>query len=119
MRAGLLRHRVTIQSDTGTTTDATGGITASWGTFCVLQVELLGAETRETEALRRRYAEATYDMKGRYRSGITPKMRAVLGSVDSSGNPLGSSRTFEILGAVDLDGRSRELHLAVKEMDLG
>lgn len=118
-RAGELRHRITIQQNASTTRDATGGITAVWTTVCVMYVALTAMEARENDAMRQRYAEATYAMKGRYKSGITPKMRVVEGTVASNGTPASSARVFDILGAIDPDGRRTDLHLAVKERDLG
>lgn len=112
-RAGLRRHLVTIQQDTGTTLDTTGGVTPSWTTFCREYVQIEAGEAREFDALRRRYAEATYAVIANYNSktaAITPKMRV---------SWTARSKTLEILGTFDPDGRGRELHIAVKEMDVG
>jgi SPP1 family predicted phage head-tail adaptor len=107
IRAGELRHRATIQQDSGTTTDTTGGRVSNWTTFRVLQVKLESMEAWEFDALRRRFAEASYALVARFTTGIVPAMR-----VSCEG------RTFDILGAVDPDGRRTELHIAVREMDL-
>jgi len=119
LRAGQLRTPLTIQHIASVTRDETGGEVPVWGAFARLMVKLDAAEAREYEALRRRVAEADFVAVARFTTGVTPKMRAVLGVIGSTGTPASTARVFDILEAVDPDNRRSELHLALKERDLG
>lgn len=107
MRAGRLRNVGTIQTNTPSR-DAIGGEVASWSAYASgWWFELLQA--RGGEALRGRtvHAQANYVGIGRYVSGVTTKMRLVLGS-----------RTFDILAVNNVDNRGRELRLDLLERNV-
>lgn len=107
MRAGKLRHRLTLQSPTGAVDATFGGQTHAytdtatvWGS--VEPAVLMG---REQFAAAQLQAELTHRITIRYRAGVTPKMRV---SWDS--------RTFDIEQVVNVEERDRELHLLCREM---
>lgn len=106
MRAGDLRHRITIQKPPVTETrDSTGGVDESWETFATVWASKAHMTSREFFAAQKSNAETTDLFIIRYRDSITTKMRVLFGS-----------RTYDIIGANDPDGRRRELHLLCKEV---
>jgi SPP1 family predicted phage head-tail adaptor len=114
MRAGELRHRVTIQQDTGTAVDGKGQPTESWATYCERSAARRALQGREGEMVRQRYADADYALVLRFdptTALITPRMRVqeIIESV---------TRTFDIRSALDPDGRRREMELVVTERAL-
>jgi SPP1 family predicted phage head-tail adaptor len=80
MRAGQLRHRVTIQQDTAAS-DGQGGRTVTSGTLVAnlpAQVEpLSGRELLQAQAIG---SQVSYRVRLRFREDITPRMRVVLPS---------------------------------------
>lgn len=111
--AGPRRHLVTIQQDSGTTTDVTQGHVANWVTYCEEWVSVEGVQTSENTALRRQYAEASYAIRAVYNTrteAITPAMRVYWRD---------RAKTLQVLGTLDPDGRGRDLLIAAKELDIG
>lgn len=102
MRAGRLRHRVTIQQSTAT--EGSWGASRTWSTYrtCWASIEPLRAT--ETEQAERYSSEVSGTIRIRYDSGVTADMRV---SWDG--------RTFRIVGVVNPDYRDRELVLYVVE----
>ncbi len=105
MRAGKLRHRVTIQQKSGNQ-DSFGG--ESWDNPTIVAtvwaaVEPLQVRWKESVAGNQEIAEATTQIRMRFREGITTGMRAVHGST-----------TYDFEAAIDVDGRKRELILMCK-----
>jgi SPP1 family predicted phage head-tail adaptor len=105
MRAGNLRHRVTIQESTPTR-NSKGEEIDSWSTFgggarAAAVIPLAG---REAFNARQRHAEAELRIELRHLAGVTTKMRV---SYDG--------RLFDILDVADIEERGRETHLLVKE----
>ncbi|MGE5553300.1 MAG: phage head closure protein [Betaproteobacteria bacterium] len=102
MRAGELRHRVTIQqlvesqNEYGEIATTPQTLAAVWGA-----VEDLSG--REYFAAQQVSAEVSTRIRIRYRGGVVPKMQAVA-----------NGRTYDILAVLDPDGRRRELHLMCK-----
>lgn len=102
-RAGRLRRRVTIEQKTAGSPDAAGERTDTWSEFATRYARVVPLTGRELYTAQQTYAEATHRIEIRYTAGITPKMRATLGS-----------RVFDIEQALP-DERSRETHLVVSE----
>lgn len=102
MRAGKLRHLITIQQPTETNT--AGNVTTTWSTYVQLWAEIMSASGNEGFLSDQRFATVTHTIRTRYYSGITPKMRAVLGS-----------RVFKIHAALNWTERDRELRLLCTE----
>jgi SPP1 family predicted phage head-tail adaptor len=104
MRAGTLRHRITIQQQT-VTRDTFGGETITWADLATVWASKAHKSSREFFAAQKINAETQELFVVRYRSGVTAKMRV---SYDN--------RYYDIIGAYDPDGRKRELHLLCKEV---
>ncbi len=103
MKAGMLRHRVTIQQATETQ-NSYGEIVQAWTTVATVWASIEARGVRESFAASQQFATADHIITIRYRSGVTAKMRIVYGS-----------RVFDIQGAVDPDGRKRTLMIYAKE----
>lgn len=104
MRAGLLRHRVTIQDKTAVQ-DGYGEETLTWSTYAErwASVEpLQGREFLEGKALA---AEVTVRIRLRFVSGAAPEMRVVYGE-----------HTYEIVSVIDVDLRGVEMVLMCREI---
>lgn len=107
MRAGPMRHRVTIQESTDTQ-DAYGEPIESWAAYAVrwAQVEpLRGAERFEAQRLN---PDLAYRVRLRHDStidAVTPKMRI---SWDS--------RTLRIHEVINIGARDREVQLICSEL---
>jgi len=105
MRAGDLRYYATIERPLPSQ-DAIGGPTQTWATVCTLwgALEALSTRWREYWQAQKENAEVAGQFRTRYRRGIDPTMRI---SVDG--------RYLYIVGAIDPDGRKREMLLFYKE----
>lgn len=104
MRAGSLRHRITIQQATSTP-DAAGQPIPTWATWLANEpAEVL--QTDGAEAIRKLQvvAGATHAVRIRYRTGVLTTLRIIW-----------EGRTLGIVGARDIDGRRRELWISCKE----
>jgi SPP1 family predicted phage head-tail adaptor len=104
MRAGRLRHRVTIQQRAGTQ-DSYGQEDDDWNDVDTVWAAVEPLRGREFLEARREGAEVTTRIVTRYRSGITPAMRV---SYDS--------RTFDIVSVINVDERDSELQLMCREL---
>lgn len=103
MRAGRLRHRLSLQSPTITNT-STGTITESWGTTATIwgSVEpLRGREFYDSALIN---SDITSRIVVRYTSDIEPNYKIVFGT-----------RTFLIVSIIDIDERNKEMNLMVTE----
>lgn len=106
IRAGALRHRMTIERSTEGAADASGEKPITWSALRTVDASLTlqsGAEGRAGDTI---VASSTYLVVMRHQFGITvtPKDRLTLGT-----------RIFDIDSVADPDGRSRELQLVVRE----
>lgn len=103
MRAGQLRHRVTLQSVTRTD-DEGGGYSEAWADDATVWAAVEPLEG--TEALRGMAltATVTHRIWLRYREGVTAAMR-----VQHDG------RTFNVRSVIDPEERHRELVLLAEE----
>lgn len=104
MRAGRLRHRVTIQSKT-VTQNSYGEEVITWTDVDTVWASIEPLRGREFEELRRAGADLTTRIVMRYQAGIVPEMRATEGG-----------HTYDILSVVNVEERDRELHLMCREV---
>lgn len=99
MRAGALRHFITIQ-ETVSTADALGTKVKSWATFARVHAEKDPKQGREFFSSNKVQGEIATIWRIRYLAGITEKMRIL----SPEGDP------FDISGPpTDVKGRYREL----------
>lgn len=104
MNAQELRQSLTIEQYTATR-DTYGGEVQTWTTFATVRARKVHQTSREFFAAQKTNAEITDMFICRYRSGVTAKMRAIHGS-----------KTYDIMGADDPDGKGRDLYLLCKEV---
>ena len=106
MRAGRLRHRITIQRMVKER-DALGGVAESWCDMVIVSAEIrmINAQERFVGGADQQVATVTHRVKIRYRSDVTPLNRIVHGD-----------RLLDIESAVDPDGRRRELIMMCREV---
>jgi SPP1 family predicted phage head-tail adaptor len=103
IRAGDLRHRVTLQSPTVTQNDL-GEDTTTWpeaGTFWAAVNPLSGNELFRAKQVN---AEVTHEIEMRWTPLVTPANRIKFGT-----------RIFEILSAINVEERNKKLLLSCKE----
>ncbi len=104
MRAGDLRHRVTIQQKS-VTRDTYGAEVVSWTDVVTVWAEITDLSGREYFDAQKVNAEVNTKVRIRHRTDLVPTMRVVEGS-----------RTLEVLAVIDTDGRKRETVLMCKEV---
>lgn len=104
MRAGELRHRVTIQQPVESR-NSFGEVTVTWQDVATVWAAIEPLRGREFWEARQTVAEMDVRIRIRYRSGITPKMRVVWGS-----------KVYDIESVIDVESRRKELHLMCREM---
>lgn len=106
MRAGELRHRVTLQQKTISRDNPERIAVENWTDVTTVSAnvkDLRGRELFEAQAVN---AEVTALIKMRYRFGITSAMRVKFGA-----------RIFDIISPpINPDGRRIELQLTCKEL---
>ncbi len=103
IRAGALRHRVTIQRKTATV-DTHGGPIETWETVCSISASIEPLQGREFIAAQAVNAEITGKIRIRYRSDITASMRVLFGA-----------KIYNILSVINPAELNRELVLMVSE----
>ena len=106
MHIGKLNKRITIQQNTNIT-DSEGTVTEGWQDFkkvwaSIVPLTLRYREFMSAQALN---SEITMQIKIRYTSGITPKMKVLYGS-----------RIFEIIAVINPNEANIELNLMCKEV---
>ena len=104
MRAGRLRHKVTIQDYTESQ-NTFGEVTKNWTDYATVWAAVEPVKGREFWESQQINAEITTKVTLRYLAGVKPKMRI-----------LHDTRIFEIDSVINVDERNRELQLLVKEM---
>lgn len=102
MRAGELRHRLSLQQVTETR-NAIGEAVEAWATIATVPGSLTPISGRERFLAAQTQAEATYRARIRWRAGVTAKMRILF-----------EDRVYQITHVGD-DGRRRELVLDLVE----
>lgn len=107
IRAGSLRHRISIQEQTDTA-DGMGGFTTSWAAITGMgsvPASIYPLTSKEQLDAMKLESVITNKIRIWYRSGITSKNRFVFGS-----------RIFEIRGApINYDEKNRTLDFLVEE----
>lgn len=104
--AGDLRHHIVIES-AARTGDGAGGAVLDWQPVAEAWVAIWSRSVAESFAQDHTAGTATHDIWMRYRSDVTPDMRVRFGA-----------RTFDILGAIDVDDRRRWLRCPSEERGL-
>ena len=79
MRAGTLRHTVTLE-EAVETRDAVGGVVTTWQEVATVHAAKKGRSGREYYAAAQTQAEDLVEWQLRYRAGVVPKMRLVHGA---------------------------------------
>ena len=108
MKAGQLRHRVTLQAVTDGVGTA-GGPTETWAdlatVWAAVEPVLNRVDSTEYQSAQQVEAQALTRIRIRYRAGLTPKHRVLWGA-----------RVFNILVVNNVDERNIELHLMCREL---
>lgn len=105
MRAGRLRHKLTIQTATRTQ-DGYGDPIQTWSTFASVWGSWEPLSGSELNIAQEQNSETSVRIIIRYLSGVTPKMRVALGS-----------QTAEIVSVANKDGRNIEMELMGKVVE--
>lgn len=104
MRAGRLRHRVTIQ-EKAVTRNTFGEEVVTWSDVATVWGSVEPVRGREFEDVSFAGAEVSTKIVLRYRSGVVPEMRATEGD-----------NIYDILAVINVDNRDRELNLYCREV---
>jgi len=104
MKAGSLRHRVTIQHLTITQGSA-GEVIEGWSDVATVYAAVEPLSGREYWQAQQLAAETSIRVRIRYRTGLDTTMRVIYGT-----------RTLEILSIVDPEERHAELQLMCREL---
>jgi SPP1 family predicted phage head-tail adaptor len=105
-RIGRLRHRLTLEA-ASRADDGGGGAVSSWAELAELWGAVEAATGKETVAADRVTGRTGYQIIIRYRDDVTPAMRFRRGE-----------EAFDILAALDKDGRRRFLVCQCERRDL-
>ena len=106
MKAGKLRHKITVQKVTETLSGF-GEPVQTWATFKTLMASVETTGGREFEALAQTHGELSHLIKTRYSSGITSKMRVIF-----------KGRTLQIIAPPSNIGEtSRTLKILCQELE--
>ena len=103
MRAGKLRHKVTIQDYTESQ-NSYGEMTKTWSDYATVWASIEPVRGREFWESQQINAEVTAKITIRHLYGINPKMRVKH-----------DNRIFEIISVINPEERNVELQLMVKE----
>ena len=104
VRIGALRHRVTLQKNTRTSS-ATGAKADNWTDVATLWAEVKPHAARELSAADSRYQQTTHQVTIRYREGITHKMRLMF-----------EGRVLQVEYVLNSLEQNRWLHLLCQEI---
>ena len=104
MKAGQLRERVTIKSKS-VAQNTYGEEVITWVDVATVWAAVEPLRGREFMEGKQITAEVSTKIRIRYRSGITPEMRAVFGSM-----------VYDIQSIIHIEERERELHLMCQEI---
>lgn len=102
--AGRLRHRIELQERSEEQSDS-GEVVEKYLTAATVWGEVLDAGAREVFRAQQTDPEVTAIVRIRWRSGVRPEMRA------TARLARGGTRTFDVRGVRDPDGRGVELLL--------
>ncbi len=106
MRAGTLRHSMTLKKPVEGTPSDTGEVPITWEKVATMWCSLEPLQGRELWAAQQVQAETTHIIRTRYRTdiSITSAMRLIYGN-----------RTFHIESAVNVDELNRSFLIRVVE----
>lgn len=104
MRAGRIRHRVTIQQRGTPSQNTHGEDTTPWVDQVTVYAEIKPLSGREFFTAQTTDSEVSTQITMRYRSGITTAKRIIR-----------ESRVWDIEAVIDVDERRRELQLMCVE----
>jgi SPP1 family predicted phage head-tail adaptor len=104
MRAGPLRQRVTIK-DKSVSQNSYGEEVITWNDVDTVWAAVEPLRGREFLEGKQITAEVSTRIRIRYRSGITPEMQVVFGSI-----------TYDIHSIIHIEEREREIHLMCQEI---
>jgi len=104
MRAGLLRHRITVQQKSVSRTSS-GAESVSWAEYDELWASVEPLSGRELELAKQIHDEISVRIWIRYRSGVVPEMRVLFGS-----------RTFDVLSVLNTAERDIKMQLMCREI---
>jgi len=104
VRAGKLRHRVTIRESTETRGD-TGQITLTWSDLRTVWASVEPLRAQELLVAQQTEAQVTHRVRMRYWSDVTPQKQLVH-----------DGRTFQIASVLNKDERNNELELICVEI---
>ncbi len=107
MKAGQLRHRVTIQKlneAQGSTGEILKG-DAQWTDFATVWASIKPLRGRELFIAQQVSAEVNIQIGFRFLKGVVPRMRILFGA-----------REFDVKEVLNLEERNRELELLCKEL---
>ena len=105
MKAGMLRHRITIQRKT-VVRDSFGGETVTWADVATVWANIAAIGGREYFAAGQTLAESTFTVTMRYRSDVVPVWRLVHGV-----------KTFDIQVVIP-DAKNTMLTIGCKEVSV-
>jgi SPP1 family predicted phage head-tail adaptor len=103
MRAGLLRHRIQLQSRT-LAANSLGEPIETWSTYATVSARISPLSGRERWAAMQHAAETTHRIEIRAKAGIKAEDRIIF-----------ETRTFRIDAILDKDERGIEMQLLCKE----
>jgi SPP1 family predicted phage head-tail adaptor len=105
-RIGELTRRVVLE-EVVRSPDGAGGATESWSAVATLFAAVRALSGAENFTFDRIDGRVTHEVVIRHRGDVRPAMRFRMGT-----------RIFEIVAALDADGRRRHLRCLVEERDL-
>lgn len=108
MRAGDLRHRISLQKDANAEADAKneyGETEPSWETFNTVWASVEPLQGRELFNAQKVAADVTIRVRIRFLAGVGPQHRILY-----------RGRILEIQSAIDVGERRTEMHLMCKEV---
>lgn len=103
MRAGRLRHRITIQNPTKQR-NAVGETVLAWTDLATVPAAVEPVSGKEFFAAKQIIAEVTHKIRTRYLLGVSPQSRILF-----------NGREFEVNSVINPDERNRELEIMATE----
>ena len=104
LRIGALRRRLRLEAPSYTS-DEGGGAIVAWNPVTTLWAEVIPLSGREELRADGLQTIAKFEVRTRYRAGISPEMRFVFGG-----------RVLEIQAVRDIEGRRRWLSCLCEEL---
>lgn len=105
MRAGKLRHRISIERAIETQDSSYNEAVIQWVLFAEVSASIIPLSGRELIRAKQVELETDTEITIRYLDGLSPKMRIMY-----------RDRVFEILNIINTEERNREIHLLCSEV---